>query len=65
MTDQDAYNANPDMNKDIIGYESDPTATYVYPQDVNSLYGHMGDNDDNNIGNVDLSRLVVTLSNLF
>ncbi|CAH0721064.1 unnamed protein product, partial [Brenthis ino] len=50
--DQTAYNND---NKDFMGYETNPAATYAYSQD--ELYGNA--NDVNDLSNIDMSRFGV------
>ncbi|XP_013185059.1 uncharacterized protein LOC106130704 [Amyelois transitella] len=49
--DQTGYNSD---NKDFMGYETNPAGNYAYPQD--DLYGNMGDGNDGNDLQVDMSR---------
>ncbi|XP_064074888.1 uncharacterized protein LOC113398107 [Vanessa tameamea] len=50
--DQTAYN---NENKDFMGYETNPAATFAYTQD--DMYGN--ENDVNDLSNVDMSRFGV------
>ncbi|KAL4707048.1 hypothetical protein ACJJTC_014327, partial [Scirpophaga incertulas] len=51
QNEDQGYNSE---NKDFMGYETNPTGTYAYPND--GFYTNMESNDGGELSNVDMSR---------